>query len=115
MRLPNGESAIVPIEKLKDYCLDPGHLTGRNKARVFQSALGLTKENAELLRAALVTAARNDDALATDADEYGERYVLDFWMSVHGRAAIVRSSWIVRSGETTPRLTSCYVKVARRR
>jgi len=115
MRLPNGECAIVPIEKLRDYCLDSDHVTGRDKARVFKSALGLTRENAELLSAALTTAARDGEALATDTDEYGERYVLDFWMTVQGRAAIVRSSWIVRAGEMTPRLTSCYVKVARKR
>lgn len=115
MRLPNGDRAIVPIEKIRDYCLDPSHATGRDKARVFKSALGLTGEDAELLRAALIAAARDGEALAGDVDEYGERYMLDFWVSLQGRSAIVRSSWIVKLGESTPRLTSCYVKVASKR
>ena len=37
MKLPNGERAIVDCRKLDEYCLNPHHPRGRNKARVFAS------------------------------------------------------------------------------
>jgi len=45
--LPNGDRAIVDIAKLTDYCLNPQHEDGKHKARVFASALGLGREDAE--------------------------------------------------------------------
>jgi len=49
MELPNGERAIVPIEKLRDYCLNPTHRVGSHKAHVFEAVLGLTAADAEAL------------------------------------------------------------------
>lgn len=109
MKLPNGVRAVVDIAKLRDYCLNPEHLRGRHKARVFAAALGLTADNAEDLRDALLGAAATQDATASEQDDYGQRYVVDFIMKGPSGQAQVRSTWIVRSGEDFPRLTSCYV------
>ena len=109
MKLPNRERAVVDIAKLRDYCLSVEHLRGRHKARVFATALGLTADNAEELRDMLLVAARTNDARPTEQDAYGQRYVLDFRMQGPAGQAMVRSSWIIRSGEDFPRLTSCYV------
>jgi hypothetical protein len=109
MKLPNGDRAIVDIAKLRDYCLCFDHLRGRHKARVFAAALGLTAYHAEELRDALLEAARTNEATATDEDEYGQRYIVDLIMHRLDREARIRSSWIVRTGEDVPRLTSCYV------
>ena len=109
MKLPNGERAVVDIAKLRDYCLSLDHPRGRHKARVFAAALGLTADHAEALQDALLEAARTEEASATDLDDYGQRYVVDFTMNGPAGQARVRSSWIVRSGEDFPRLTSCYV------
>ena len=38
------------MAKLRDYALDPIHSKGKHKARVFASALGLTRNDAEWLR-----------------------------------------------------------------
>ena len=81
MRLPNPERAVVQIEKLRDYCLSMEHPRGRNKARVFESALGLTSRDASALRDALLAAARTKDAISTEKDDFGQRYMLDFIMS----------------------------------
>jgi hypothetical protein len=43
------------------------------------------------------------------ADPHGQRYVIDFDFVRQERTIRVRSTWIVRSGENLPRLTSCYV------
>jgi hypothetical protein len=109
MKLPNPERAVVDVEKLRDYCLSREHPRGRHKARVFAAALGLIASDAEELRDAPLIAARTHDAIPTERDEYGQRYVVDFIMTRQGRQARVRSSWIVRRGEDFPRLTSCYV------
>jgi Domain of unknown function (DUF4926) len=63
MKLPNAEYAIVEMPKLLDYCLNTTHFRGRNKARVFQSALGLSVDDAIELKLALEQAAREQDAL----------------------------------------------------
>jgi hypothetical protein len=109
VKLPHAEIAVVELAKLRDYCLNPDHLRGRHKARVFASALGLTADQAEQLQGALLDAAHTQEAAATDRDEFGQRYVLDFTMKGPAGLANMRSCWIVRSGEDIPRLTSCYV------
>jgi len=57
MKLPNGELAEISMEKLIGYCLNPEHSRGKNKARVFRSRLGITAENAEVLRSLISQAA----------------------------------------------------------
>jgi hypothetical protein len=92
-----------------DYCLNTDHPRGQHKARVFASALGITSANAEDLQQKLLEAAATADAVLGDADDYGQRFVVDFRMQGPGGDAVVRSSWIVLAGEDIPRLTSSYV------
>jgi hypothetical protein len=109
MKLPGGDRAVVEIAKLRDYCLSADHLRGRHKARVFAAVLGLGAEHCDFLRDALLDAARIEEAVGSDKDEYGQRYVVDFTMDGPAGTGRIRSSWIVRTGEDFPRLTSCYV------
>jgi hypothetical protein len=109
MKLPGGERAVVDIAKLRDYCLCPDHPRGRHKARIFARVLGLTTDDAELLRDSLLEAARTEDAAPSDHDEYGQRFIVDFTIKGPGGEGTVRSTWIQRTGEDFPRLTSCYV------
>ena len=109
MKLPNAENAVVDVRKLRDYCLSAAHPRGRYKAKVFSSALGMTSPSAAELRDALLRAAREAEAVPTETDQYGQRYVVDCTISGPGGQARVRSMWIVRCEEDFPRLTSCYV------
>jgi hypothetical protein len=109
MKLPGAENAVVGTYKLHDYCLNPLHPSGRHKARVFASALGITQADTEFLNQQLLEAALNRDAKAGQADTYGRRYIVDFECMHAGRRATIRSGWIVRRGESFPRLTTCYV------
>lgn len=109
MKLPNPDRAIVELDKLRRYCLSRTHPRGRHKARVFATALGITEEHVELLRAALLAAVASAEATPGEGDRYGQRYVLDFEMSGPSGKATVRSLWIVLDGQDFPRLTSCYV------
>ena len=108
MNLPNGGRAIVDIQKLRAYCLNPHHTRGRNKARVFAS-VGIRDADAEELRTALLQAAANAEARLGMMNLYGQRYILDFELVRQGRTVRIRSTWIVLTGEDLPRLTSCYV------
>jgi hypothetical protein len=109
MKLPSGERANVPIEKLRDYCLNPTHRVGGHKAHVFESVLGLTSTHAEELRQRLLSIAQTGDAVLGMQNAYGQRYVVDFEMTTPVGTAVVRSTWIVLVAEDIPRLTSCYV------
>ena len=109
MKLPNAERAVVDVFKLTDYCLSLSHPRGRHKARVFAAVLGLNREDAGLLREALLKAALDREAIVGERDGYGQRYVLDFEMMGPGGRGKIRSNWIVRRSEDFPRLTSCYV------
>ncbi len=109
MRLPNAERALVDLDKLRDYCLNPAHPRGRHKARVFASVLGITAREAAWLRTAFLQAARAGDAIPGAADAHGQRYHMDTSIVGAKGTALVRTTWIVRTGEDFPRLTSCYV------
>src|SRR5262249_52218289 len=106
MNLPHGDKAIVDLRKLLEYCLNPRHPRGRNKARVFAS-VGIQDSNAAELQTALLTAARMGEARLGDASLHGQRYIVDFDWVLPSRTVRIRSSWIVRNGEELPRLTSC--------
>lgn len=108
-RLPNPENAVVEVGKLRDYCLNPLHPRGRNKARVFASVLGLTADDAETLRERLLLVAISEEATLVKRDEYGQRYMLDFEMETEAASATIRSGWIVRREEDFPRFTSCWI------
>jgi len=110
MKMPGGDAAIVDLKKLTGYCLNPEHPRGKHKARVFATALGFTVENAAALHAALATAAATADVQRAASDGFGERYVLEFKVTGPRGSGVVKSMWIVRRGETSPRLTSCFVK-----
>ena len=48
MKLPNGERAELG-DKLQDYVLNQHHRRGPHKARVFESTLGITRENQHIV------------------------------------------------------------------
>lgn len=108
MKLPNGERAVVDDSKLRQYCLSPLHWQGRHKAKVFAS-VGIGQDDSAILKEALLSAARESEAATGAATPYGQRYIIDFDLFRHGRTVTIRSAWTVRTGESVPRLTTCYV------
>jgi hypothetical protein len=107
--LPHGALAVVDIGKIEDYCLNPTHPRGRHKARVFRDALGLAREDADWLREALLAAAEFSDATSLIRDLWGAQWRVDAQMTRHNRTAVVRSIWIIRTGEYFPWFVSCWV------
>lgn len=109
MKLPNAERALVDVRKLRSYCLNMEHPRGQHKARVFKSALGWTADQAENVRHSLLEAALREDASFLGADDYGQRYGLNFPVKSGDGVVTVRSLWIILHGEDFPRFASCYV------
>ncbi|MBD2301736.1 hypothetical protein H6G80_10700 [Nostoc sp. FACHB-87] len=106
--LPNSENAVVDIRKLRDYSLNREHPTGKDKARLFSSILGMTAENAEELRQIILEKVKTQEVSLNRYDEYGQRYTLDFTLEWQNRTATIRTGWIIKDGSDVPRLTSCY-------
>ena len=109
MKLPNGRHCDLGT-KLEDYSLNPLHREGRHKARVFDSVLGITQANAEVLRAAIRSAAASsDEAEARGYNGFGDVFNLCFVMTSGHGSATVMTGWIVLRNEDFPRLTTCYI------
>ena len=107
MQLANPDRVIVDERKVADYCLNPAHPRGRHKARVFESRLGLTKNDVEFLVSALKDAVHSDARLVSQ-DRFGSHYSIDSEIIGPLNTGTVRSIWIVRTGEDFPRLVTCY-------
>ena len=108
-RLPHSDEAILDIRKIEDYCLSPSHPRGRHKARVFREALDLRRSDASWLRDGLLEAARSGEAFQVAEDTWGTHWRLDVTIRRQERSAVVRTIWIVRTGESVPRFVTCWV------
>src|SRR5258707_5015317 len=99
MKLPNGERAELG-DKLQDYVLNQHHRRGRHKARVFESTLGITRENQHILADALREAAANSaDAIFTGNAGFGATFELRLPLTARQRTATAFMSWTIRDGE----------------
>jgi hypothetical protein len=108
--LPHGDQAILDIRKIEDYCINASHPRGRHKARVFREALGLQRSDAAWLRDVLLEAARSSEASPVAVDSWGTHWRLDVAIRRQRKSAVVRSIWIVRTGESVPRFVTCWVQ-----
>jgi hypothetical protein len=109
MKLPNGDHADLGT-KIEDYVLNPSHWEGRHKARVFESVLGITSSNQQVLREAILAAAVNSDKAEAFGDNgHGLVYVLRFPLTTANGTAMILTAWIIRHEEDFPRLITCYI------
>lgn len=110
MKLPNGHLAVVAEEKLTGYLLNLQHPHGRTHASLFRALLEIEASSAERLRAALLEAALNGEAVAGKASNYGQKYEIRFPMSSRHGTYNVLSVWIIVRDEEVPRLVTAYVE-----
>jgi hypothetical protein len=108
-RLPHRNRAILDVRKLEDYCLSASHPRGRHKARVFRETLDLQRSDAPWLRDVLLEAARSSEASHVATDTWGSHWRVDATIRRHEKSAVVRTIWIVRTGEDVPRFVTCWV------
>jgi hypothetical protein len=107
-KLPNGERACIPMEKLTDYCLNPDHPRGKDKARVFASLLGITRDGANELAALVRQAATDGDITKEEVTIFGCYYRVDWAIPARGNV-VLRTIWEIAPGEEIPRLISAFM------
>jgi hypothetical protein len=107
--LPNAHLAIVPIEKLRDYCLNPLNDEGKSKARVFAAALGIRREDAVLLQQMVLEQVGNFPCRPGPPSKYGAKYVVEMALTCGTKRALVRTAWLIAAGKEAPRLVTIYV------
>ena len=110
MKLPNGDRAVVPMEKLADYALNPSHPHGRSHAVLFDRLLGITAANAQVLYDALRRAAADQEATPGAVSAYGSKYEVRFPMTGPRGTVTVLSVWIVPLGTDVPTLVTVYIE-----
>jgi hypothetical protein len=76
---------------------------------VFGQALGITLADADWLRQTLLDAVAAVEATEIPGDAFGKRWRVDVAVTRLERSAMVRTVWIIRSGETVPRFVTCWV------
>ena len=110
--LPQHSKAIVPIEKLRDYALNPNHPQGKDKARVFKATVGMERDHADALREILISTLVRSPAVRGLNDQHGER-----WITYHeliglsGQPVVVTAACIFRVEQVDlPLLISCYIE-----
>ena len=108
LKLPNAEQAIIPSDKVTDYLLSKSHLIGRWKARFFLS-IGFSEAKADELKDALMNVARTGEVKSAITSDFGVKYVVEGVISgPGGRRAVIRTVWVVETGQDRPRLITAY-------
>ena len=110
MRMPAGEQAWIPREKLHRYLLDPSHPEGAGKATLFRRLLGITAANADALRDALLHAAATREVRSQTRTPHGTKYRIEFAMESKRGTYTVVSVWIAPAENQPPKLVTAYVK-----
>jgi hypothetical protein len=112
--LPGHERAVIPEAKLR-YCLDPMHPTGRDKARVFSSALGLDLRSTATLERMLREGISVHEAARRGIFVDGtQRWVVEWCVLTRlGRLRLV-SVWSRSHSGGPARLISSYLKEVKR-
>lgn len=104
MKLPNGERAIIPREKIVDYLLSDSHPRGRTKAAFFKR-FGFSRREWRLLADALAEHAAGHDAVIAETTKHGVCYnVVGELRTPSGRSPVVISAWFFDTGSDVPRL-----------
>jgi len=77
---------------------------------MFDTALGITIDNVDVLREAVLWAAANSSDTESRGDNgFGNVFVMRFPLTTVRGTATVLTAWIIRRGEDFPRLTTCYI------
>jgi len=97
------------MQKILGYCLNLNHDKGKDKARVFQSRLGITIQNAERLFNLIQVAAVEGEVVQESNTRFGKEYKVD-WEIPNTEGAELRTIWEVSIESGYPRLISAFLK-----
>ena len=108
MKLPNGDQAEIPLQKLIGYCLNLEHPSGKHKARVFVSVLGITTDNAEQLQELIKIAAVEGEVVQQNTTSFGQQFKVN-WIIPQVKGWKLRTIWEIKSNSANPRLISAFL------
>jgi hypothetical protein len=101
-------NAVVPEAKIVRYLLDSDHPEGGSKAKFFLEG-GFSVDQWRSLAAALVATAASSVNRVDIPTPYGVKCVMDSDLTFpNGVKRLVRTVWIVETGETVPRFVTAY-------
>jgi ribosome-binding ATPase YchF (GTP1/OBG family) len=107
--LPKADEAVIPIQKLAEYSLNP--IKNKDKAIAFKEALGYDLHNLNILVDSIHKGLNVFPVVYKGSNEYGKSYaVLMELTGPNGKAANVMTAWLDDSLTGEIRLTSVYVK-----
>ena len=107
MPIPNADRAIVAVEKLTAYLLNPSHKRGGAKARLLIS-LGYRTSTPEMLELDL-RQHLSFDATRTAQNPYGIAYEIEGPITTpSGRTVRFCSIWQIDTGNEVPRFITMY-------
>ncbi len=109
--LPRAGEAVVPVDKLVAYALNPEHFRGQHKARVFRSALGIDRSDWRYLRDQLVEGVVGVPVRGTRMTPFGVLYeIVLSVVGLNGATHPVLTIWLVEP-DAPPRLVSTWVDI----
>ena len=115
MRLPNAELAVVEREKIVEYLLNPEHPDNGGKASFFAS-IGFNREKWETLAESLRKIGLTAVVSQSMETVHGKKYIVDGDIANPlGKAAWVRTIWIIDAGTDFPRMVTAYPLEGKRR
>jgi hypothetical protein len=108
VKVPNADRAVIAVEKIRDYLLNPAHRRGGSKARRL-IAMGYSADDWQQLADDLRSQHLGRDVDAQEQNEYGEKYIIiaDLLGPV-GDSVPFRSVWQIDVGTDVPRLITMY-------
>ena len=107
-RLPGGESAVVPPEKVEAYLLNAFHVQNKGKAQFYELA-GYSLTQPERLENDLVTIARTGRVIATETTSRGTLYeVRGKIVAPNQREYSITTVWFIQINQSIPALVTAY-------
>jgi hypothetical protein len=108
MQLPSAHTAIIRLEKLRNYLLSVTHPVGRSKARFFRAA-GFNELNLNEFKEALLALCRTNEVQQVEKTPFGLKYVIDGVIhSPLGKELLITTVWIIVNDQETPRFVTAY-------
>jgi hypothetical protein len=83
---------VTVKEQVVDYCLNPNHPRGKDKARVFASVLNITLNNEQQLADLVQQAAVDGEVTKETTTAFGQYYRVDWTISLRGQRKVKRKA-----------------------
>jgi hypothetical protein len=107
--LPNYKNATIPDDKIYGYCLNLNHERGRHKARVFKKVFGITANNGEILKRAILQELKSFEVTNKIENIFGTLFTISMTITIFDKTASITTAWIIKTGTNIPKLTTCFV------